>query len=106
MASDPLRPSADSHDDPTVDLRAHRPAAATAQPAREPIVEHTLTSPHVEQRGAALGPGDRLHRYRLTRPLGVGGMGVVYAAEDTELKRPVAIKLLSLIHISEPTRPY
>ena len=94
MASDPLRPSADSHDDPTVDLRAQRSAASTARPAREPVVEHTLTNPHAAERGAALGPGDQLHRYRLTRPLGVGGMGVVYAAEDTELKRPVAIKLL------------
>jgi len=39
--------------------------------------------------------GSRLGKYRLTRVIGRGGMGVVYEAEDTVLKRRVAIKLLS-----------
>jgi tetratricopeptide (TPR) repeat protein len=42
----------------------------------------------------ALIEGDHLGRYELEEVIGSGGMGVVYAAYDPELDRPVAIKLL------------
>jgi hypothetical protein len=42
----------------------------------------------------AVAPGDRIGRYVIERRLGVGGMGVVYAAVDSELHRRVAVKLL------------
>ena len=41
-----------------------------------------------------LQPGDRLGAYEILSALGAGGMGEVYRARDTRLKRDVAIKVL------------
>ena len=42
----------------------------------------------------SLAPGDRLGAYEITALIGAGGMGEVYRARDTRLKRDVAIKVL------------
>jgi serine/threonine protein kinase len=41
-----------------------------------------------------LSAGTRLGKYEIIAPLGAGGMGEVYRATDTNLKRQVAIKVL------------
>lgn len=42
----------------------------------------------------ALEPGTRLGRYQVHSQIGAGGMGEVYLAEDTQLHRKVALKIL------------
>jgi serine/threonine protein kinase len=42
----------------------------------------------------SLEPGTRLGMYEVVGPLGVGGMGEVYAARDSRLGRSVAVKIV------------
>src|SRR5262245_30227074 len=41
-----------------------------------------------------LAPGARLNAFEIIGPMGAGGMGEVYRARDSRLKRDVAIKIL------------
>jgi len=51
-----------------------------------------------------LAPGTRLGPYEVISPVGAGGMGEVYRAKDTQLKRDVALKVLPSAFANDPER--
>src|SRR5690242_14978270 len=51
-----------------------------------------------------LGAGSRLGQYEVVSAIGAGGMGEVYRARDTRLRRDVAIKTLPDAVAQDPER--
>src|SRR5215212_1952655 len=52
----------------------------------------------------SLQAGTRLGPYEILGPIGSGGMGEVYRANDTRLQRSVAIKVLPVSFAADPDR--
>ena len=52
----------------------------------------------------SLTPGTRLGVYEVTAAIGQGGMGEVYRARDTRLKRDVALKILPASYAMDADR--
>ena len=52
----------------------------------------------------SLAPGARLGPYEIVAPLGTGGMGEAYLANDPRLHRQIALKILPSAVATDPVR--
>jgi serine/threonine-protein kinase len=99
--SDPISaktPDGETHSDDTIAeisasesqdlfLRAVAAAPAAAPPCAEPDLI-----------------GTELGKYAIAEEIGRGGMGIIYAADDTKLRRRVALKVLPAKFAADPER--
>ena len=97
------------------------PSPATPATAKDmATVIHDARPPHGSANGRpmirkSLPPGCLVYRYRIDKVIGEGGVGITYAAQDTAIRRRVALKELFLngacfrthaneVHVTRPDR--
>jgi serine/threonine protein kinase len=78
-------------------------AQATTPPVQGLVTRSYLSAPTPSIDPTKLPPALRDHpRYRIIRPLGQGGMGVVYQAEHRVMERMVAVKVINRALMNHP----
>src|SRR5262249_31160248 len=95
--SDDSEPSSRSQKTPRPGSRSDLRAAGRA--GSEKAEDNDLSFLAPPQSGEELG---RLGSYRILKVLGSGGMGIVLLAEDTKLRRQVALKVMKKAHALNP----
>ena len=82
-------------DDPALRAEVERLLADDADARRDGFLDVPTASCHAPPRPILERPGDRVGPYKILQPLGEGGMGVVFLAEqDQPVRRRVALKLI------------